>query len=81
MELLCYAFKNIRGELEAPFLNYLEKYAIRDQNFPKRDIQLKQLANIESHLRYLVGHQAENYKQDYLKNRFSLSLTIPIHES
>lgn len=27
MKLVCYAFKNQQGELEAPFLEYLQKYA------------------------------------------------------
>jgi hypothetical protein len=58
MKLVCYAYKNEKGELQAPFLDYLKKYAISDQDSEKkRHLKLKQLANLESHLLYLSDHQ------------------------
>ncbi len=58
MKIVCYAFKNKNKELEAPFLEYLEKYSIRDKDSAKaRNLKLKQLANIEAHLAYLLEHK------------------------
>lgn len=57
MKLACYAFKNKNGELEAPFLEYLEKYALKDKDLEKeRKSKLKHLANVESHIKYLLEH-------------------------
>ena len=54
---MCYAFRNENGQLEAPFLEYLEKYALTDRDSKKKKtIKLKQLANVESHLDYLAEH-------------------------
>ena len=57
MKLICYAFKNKNGELEAPFLEYLEKYMLKENDSKNgRALKLKHLANVESHLKYLIEH-------------------------
>ncbi len=60
MKIVCYAFKGKNGELESPFMEYLEKYAVRDRDpKKKKSLKLKQLANIESHLNYLAEHRGK----------------------
>jgi len=55
MKIVCYAFKGKGNELEVPFLEYLEKYAIKNRDSDKKKVvKLKQLANIEAHLGYLA---------------------------
>ncbi len=36
MVIKCYAFRNKDKELEAPFLEYLEKYAIKKRDTKKK---------------------------------------------
>lgn len=58
MKLVCYAFKNAVGEIQAPFLEYLRKYAPPPhETAPNRLKRLKQLDKIYAHLRHLVDHQ------------------------
>lgn len=58
MKIICYAFENSEHQLESPFLNYLEKYSIQSNDSKKKKvIKIKQLANIEAHLDYLLDHQ------------------------
>jgi len=60
MVIVCYAFKNKNKELEAPFLEYLEKYAIQDRDSNKKKVlKLKQLANIQSHLEHLISNKGK----------------------
>ena len=75
MKIICYAFQNKNKELEAPFLEYLEKYAIQDRDSDKiRNLKLKQSANIEAHLKYLLEHKgsydlpplAQKYKNTHI---------------
>jgi len=39
MEIVCYAFENKNKELEAPFLEYLEKYALGSKDSEKKTDQ------------------------------------------
>ena len=58
MVIKCYAFRNKEKELEAPFLEYLEKYAIKKRDTKKKEGQkVKQIMNIEAHLKYLSDNK------------------------
>ena len=58
MKIICYAFKNQKGELEAPFLEYMEKYVIHSQESEKKQAKkVKQVMNIKAHLEYIVDNQ------------------------
>ncbi len=60
MKIVCYAFLNQDGLLESPFLEYLQKYAFHESDSAKkRDLKVKQLANIEAHLDYLLDHRGQ----------------------
>ena len=70
MKIICYAFQNKNKELEAPFLEYLEKYAIQGRDSDKvRNLKLKQLANIEEHLKYVLEHKG-NYDLPPLAQKY-----------
>ncbi len=57
MKIACYAFGKKNGELEAPFLEYLEKYSVSGKDSQKKKgSKAKQVANIEAHLKYLIEH-------------------------
>ena len=60
MKILCYAFQNQKGELEAPFLEYLEKYSISDLDSEKqKDLKTKKLMNIKAHLEHLIDNKGK----------------------
>ena len=60
MKLVCYAFKNKNGELEAPFMGYLQKYAIKKKDNKKvQGKKVKQIMNIEAHLEHLVQNRGK----------------------
>lgn len=60
MKLVCYAFKNKNSELEAPFLEYLEKYAIKKRDKKKvQDKKTKQIMNIKAHLEHLTQNRGK----------------------
>ncbi len=60
MVIECYAFRNKNKELEAPFLEYLEKYSIKTRDSKKRvDQKTKQLMNIKAHLQYLSDNKGK----------------------
>jgi len=60
MDLFCYAFKNNKGELESPFLEYLEKYAIeKTDSEEKKRKKVKKIMNIKAHLEYLFTNNGK----------------------
>lgn len=60
MKITCYAFQNKSKELEAPFLEYLEKYALKSSDSEKKKNQkVKRLMNIKAHLEYLTDHKGK----------------------
>ncbi|MBI5412382.1 hypothetical protein HZA43_04415 [Candidatus Peregrinibacteria bacterium] len=55
MRLVCFAYKNQNNEFQAPFLDYLEKYAIHERDTEKKkELKVKQIMNIKAHLEYLI---------------------------
>ena len=70
MKMVCYAFQNKNKELEVPFLEYLEKYNIKERDSDKKkNLKLKQLANIEAHLQYLFENNG-SYDQPPLIQKY-----------
>jgi hypothetical protein len=60
MEIVCYAFTNKNKELEAPFLEYLKKYALEPRDNEKRkDQKVKRLMNLKAHLEHLMDHKGK----------------------
>jgi len=60
MEIVCYAFENKNKELEAPFLEYLEKYALGSKDSEKKtDQKVKRLMNIKAHLQHLMDNKGK----------------------
>lgn len=48
------------NELEAPFLEYLEKYALKNRDTKKKKEQkVKQLMNVKAHLEFLVDNKGK----------------------
>jgi hypothetical protein len=62
MKLVCYAFKNQQNELEAPFLEYLQKYApVVNETASARTKRIKQIRNLQEHLKFLLENQGNYY--------------------
>lgn len=60
MEIVCYAFSNKNNELEAPFLEYLEKYALEPkESEKKKDQKVKRLMNLKAHLEHVVNNNGK----------------------
>lgn len=60
MEIVCYAFTNKNKELEAPFLEYLEKYALEPKdNEKKKGQKVKRLMNLKAHLEHVMNNKGK----------------------
>lgn len=61
MKIICYAYKTDQNELESPFLEYLEQYALQAKDSEKKKEQkVKRIMNIKAHLEHLLNHRG-NY--------------------
>ena len=70
MKLLCYAFKNENQELEAPFLNFLQTYVLKDSDSErKKSLKSDAVLNIQAHLEHLVTHK-KTYTLKYLVQKY-----------
>ncbi len=70
MEIKCYAFENDAGELEAPFLEYLqEKYSPpENENEKAREKRIRNVIGIREHIRHLVGKKGAYYAPPIIKS-------------
>ncbi len=70
MELKCYSLVNDDGELEAPFLEYLqEKYAPPDNETEKlKEKRVKKIISIREHILHLIGKKGSYYVPPIIKS-------------
>ncbi len=60
MKIVCYAFEDQKKELESPFLEYLKKYKIKEEDSVKvKNKKLKQVENIEARLKHIVDNKGK----------------------
>jgi hypothetical protein len=75
--LVCYAYWNEKGELQAPFMDYLEKYAIREGDSERRKgHKAKQVMNLKAHLEYLVDCGGDYNKPPFIQKYHGRSVGI-----
>lgn len=75
--LVCYAYGNEKGELQAPFMDYLEKYAIRERDSEKRKRhKAKQVMNLKAHLEFLVDCEGGYNRPPFIQKYHGRSVGI-----
>jgi len=74
---VCFAYRNEKGELQAPFMDYLEKYAIRERDSEKRKRhKVKQIMNLKGHLEYLIEYEGSYDKPPFIQKYHGRSVGI-----
>lgn len=70
MKLKCQAFENNDGELEAPFLEYLqEKYKPPDnENEKAKEKRIRKIIAVREHIRHLAGKKGAYYAPPIIKS-------------
>lgn len=77
MNIECYAYKNSKNVTISPFLEYLEKYAIKEKDLAKnKERKIKKLMNIKAHLDYLMMNNGKYNLPPHVQKYRNQSIAI-----